>query len=106
MRAITVVESGVQIIDVNRPSPKDCEVLVKVHACGLNRADLVLADGGAHGAAGGHGTIVGMEFSGEIIECGENVKNFSIGDRVMCSGASVWAEYACLLYTSPSPRDV
>ncbi len=98
MKAVTVVESGVQIIDVDTPSPKDTEVLVKVHACGLNRADLVVADGGAHGAAGGPGTIVGMEFSGEIIKCGKNVKNLSIGDRVMCSGASVWAEYAIADY--------
>ena len=94
MRAVTVVESGVQIVEVDTPSPKDEEVLVKVHACGLNRADLVVADGGAHGSAGGNGTIVGMEFSGEIVKCGENVKNLSIGDRVMCSGASAWAEYA------------
>ena len=94
MRAVTVVESGVQIAEVDTPSPKDEEVLVKVHACGLNRADLVVADGGAHGSAGGNGTIVGMEFSGEIVKCGENVKNLSIGDRVMCSGASAWAEYA------------
>ena len=57
MKAVTVVESGVQIIDVDTPSPKDSEVLVKVHACGLNRADLVVADGGAHGGAGGPGTI-------------------------------------------------
>ena len=67
MRAVTVVKTGVQILDINIPSPKDSEVLVKVQACGLNRADLVVADGGAHGAAGGPGTIVGMEFSGEII---------------------------------------
>ena len=53
MKAVTVVKSGVQIINVDTPSPKDSEVLVKVHACGLNRADLVVADGGAHGAAGG-----------------------------------------------------
>ena len=59
---------------------------------------MVVADGGAHGAAGGPGTIVGMEFSGEIIKCGEHVKNLSIGDRVMCSGASVWAEYAIADY--------
>ena len=39
-----------------------------------------------------------MEFSGEIIKCGEHVKNLSIGDRVMCSGASVWAEYAIADY--------
>ena len=98
MRAVTVVESGVQIIDVDVPSPKDSEVLVKVHACGLNRADLVVADGGAHGAAGGPGTIVGMEFSGKIVKCGKNVINLSIGDRVMCSGASAWAEYAVADY--------
>ena len=98
MRAVTVVESGVQIIDVDAPSPKDSEVLVKVHACGLNRADLVVADGGAHGAAGGPGTIVGMEFSGKIVKCGKNVINLSIGDRVMCSGASAWAEYAVADY--------
>ena len=98
MRAVTVVESGVQIIDVDAPSPKDSEVLVKVHACGLNRADLVVADGGAHGVAGGPGTIVGMEFSGKIVKCGKNVINLSIGDRVMCSGASAWAEYAVADY--------
>ena len=98
MKAVTVVESGVQIIDVDTPSPKDSEVLVKVHACGLNRADMVVADGGAHGAAGGPGTIVGMEFSGDIIKCGEHVENLSIGDRVMCSGASAWAEYAIADY--------
>ncbi len=98
MKAVTVVESGVQIVDVDTPSPKDNEVLVKVHTCGLNRADLVVADGGAHGAAGGPGTIVGMEFSGEIVKSGQNVKNISIGDRVMCSGASAWAEYAVADY--------
>ena len=94
MRAVTVVDSGVKIVEVDTPSPRDEEVLVKVYACGLNRADLVVADGGAHGPAGGNGTIVGMEFSGEIVKCGEKVKNLSIGDRVMCSGASAWAEYA------------
>ena len=73
---------------------KKNEVLIKVFSCGLNRADLMVADGGAHGSSGGSGTIVGMEFSGEIIEFGSEVNGFSIGDRVMCSGTSAWAEYA------------
>ena len=47
-----------------------------------------------HSLSGGPGTIVGMEFSGEVVECGNDVKNVSIGDRVMCSGTSTWAEYA------------
>ena len=98
MKAVTVADTGVQILDVDIPKPNNSEVLVKVYSCGLNRADLVVADGGAHGAAGGPGTIVGMEFSGEIVECGNNVKNVSIGDRVMCSGSSTWAEYAIADY--------
>ena len=94
MRAVTVIEGGVNILDVEIPKPKNNEVLVKVFSCGLNRADLMVADGGAHGSAGGSGTIVGMEFSGEVIEFGSDVTNLSVGDRVMCSGTSAWAEYA------------
>jgi NADPH2:quinone reductase len=94
MKAVVVTEEGVRVQNVETPKPKENEVLVKVFACGLNRADLVVADGGAHGASGGPGTIVGMEFSGEIIELGSNVRNYSIGERVMCSGTSAWAEYA------------
>ena len=94
MKAVVVTEKGVSVQNVETPKPKENEVLVKVFACGLNRADLVVADGGAHGASGGPGTIVGMEFSGEVIELGSKVKDYSIGDRVMCSGSSAWAEYA------------
>ena len=94
MKAVVVTEEGVRVQNIETPKPKENEVLVKVFACGLNRADLVVADGGAHGASGGPGTIVGMEFSGEVIELGSNVKGYSIGDRVMCSGSSAWAEYA------------
>ena len=94
MKAVVVTEEGVSVQNVETPKPKENEVLVKVFACGLNRADLVVADGGAHGASGGPGTIVGMEFSGEVIELGSKVKGYSIGDRVMCSGSSAWAEYA------------
>ena len=94
MKAVVVTEEGVRVQNVETPKPKENEVLIKVFACGLNRADLVVADGGAHGASGGPGTIVGMEFSGEIIQLGSNVKDYSIGDRVMCSGSSAWAEYA------------
>ena len=93
MKAVVVTKEGVRVQNVETPKPKENEVLVKVFACGLNRADLVVADGGAHGASGGPGTIVGMEFSGEVIELGSNVRNYSIGDRVMCSGTSAWAEY-------------
>ena len=99
MRAVLVVKNGVEILEVEIPTPNKNEVLVKVFSCGLNRADLMVADGGVHGSSGGTGTIVGMEFSGEVIEFGNEVKGLIIGDRVMCSGSSAWAEYAIALGT-------
>ena len=94
MKAVTVTDDGVKILDAPTPKPKANEVLVRVRACGLNRADLMVASGMAHGAVGGAGTIVGMETSGEIAEVGADVEGFAVGDRVMCSGGSAWAEYA------------
>ena len=97
MNAVVVTDTGVQIQDVPTPSPKSNEVLVRVRACGLNRADLMVASGMAHGRAGGAGTIVGLEFVGEVAEMGAEAKaesGLSVGDRVMCGGASGWAEYA------------
>lgn len=97
MKAVVVTESGVQIQGVSKPSPKPNEVLVRVRACGLNRADLMVASGMAHGRAGGAGTIVGLEFVGEVAELGVEAKaesGLQIGDRVMCGGAQGWAEYA------------
>jgi NADPH2:quinone reductase len=68
-------------------------VLVRVRACALNRADLGMTRGHAHGAAGGVGTVLGMEWAGEIAELGPDVKDVKVGDRVMGSGAAAFAEY-------------
>jgi NADPH2:quinone reductase len=94
MRAATLTENGVQILSAPEPTPKPNEVKIRVRACGLNRADLLVASGHAHGRVGGAGTIVGMEFAGEVVEVGAEAQDVAIGDRVMCSGASGWADYA------------
>lgn len=94
MKAAVVTPNGVEVREVQAPIPQSDQVLVRVRACGLNRADLAVAAGHAHGAIGGAGTIVGMEFAGEVAEVGSNVKNVKPGDRVMCSGAAGYAEYA------------
>jgi NADPH:quinone reductase len=47
-----------------------------------------------HGTAGGPGTILGLEFAGEVAEVGSGVKGIKPGDRVMCSGGGGYAEYA------------
>ncbi len=94
MKAAVVGANGVEIRDVAKPVPGPEQVLVKVRAAGLNRADLAVASGRMHGSSGGPGTIVGMEFSGEVAEVGAAVKDIKPGDRVMCSGAAAYAEYA------------
>ena len=95
MKAAVVTESGVQVQDAPQPRPKPNEVLVRVRAAGLNRADLGVAAGHAHGRMGGPGTILGLEFAGEIAELGADVpRHLKPGDRVMCSGNGGYAEYA------------
>lgn len=94
MKAAIVGAAGVEIADRPMPKPGPDQVLVKVRAAGLNRADVGVASGQAHGRSGGAGTIIGLEWSGEVVEIGAGVDHVKPGDRVMCSGAQAWAEYA------------
>jgi NADPH2:quinone reductase len=93
MKAFIYGANGAEIADVARPQPKGAQVLVRVRANGLNRADLGMTKGHAHGAAGGVGTVLGMEWSGEVAELGPEAKGVNVGDRVMGSGAAAFAEY-------------
>ncbi len=93
MRAGVASPNGVEIRDVPEPRPKPTEILVKVRAVSLNRADLASAIGDAsHGSASG--TPVGAEFAGEVVETGSEVRGFSAGDRVTCFSPGSHAEYA------------
>jgi NADPH2:quinone reductase len=103
MKAAIVTEQGVQLRDAPTPAPKPNEVLVRVRAAALNRADLTVAAGLKHGATGGPGTIVGMEFAGEVTEIGGEVRGVKPGDRVMGSGAGAFAEYAVADWGRVSP---
>ena len=94
MKAVVLTGEGLAVRDVPAPEPKPSEVLVKVAASGLNRADLIMAAGRAHGALGGAGAIAGLEWAGEVAAVGADVPEFKPGDRVMCSGAGGYAEYA------------
>jgi NADPH2:quinone reductase len=93
MKAYVYGAGGAAITEAAKPSPKAAQVLVRVRACALNRADLGMTKGHAHGAAGGVGTVLGMEWAGEIAELGPDVKDVKVGDRVMGSGAAAFAEY-------------
>ena len=94
MKAAVVTQNGVEVRDVPAPVAERNQVLVRVRACALNRADLGVAAGHKHGAIGGPGTIVGMEFAGEVVEVGAEASGLKPGDRVTCSGAAGFAEYA------------
>lgn len=94
MRAACVAAGGVQVQEVPVPHPKPNEVLVAVRAASLNRADLGVAAGHRHGAIGGPGTVPGLEWAGEIVEVGGDVDAYRPGDRVMCSGAGGYAQFA------------
>jgi NADPH:quinone reductase len=106
MKAAIVTEAGLEIREVPQPKPKANEVLVKVRATGLNRADLP----GIYGAGQHHrnpGTIPGIEWAGEVVQCGADAKDFKPGDRVMCTGQAGYAEYAVSDWgrTSPIPAN-
>ena len=106
MKAYVYGANGAEITDVAKPAPKGTQVLVRVRACGLNRADLGMTKGHTHGSAGGAGTVLGMEWAGEIAEVGSDAKGVKIGDRVMGSGGGAFAEYTLAdhgrLFRTPS----
>jgi NADPH2:quinone reductase len=106
MKAYVYGANGAAITEVAKPSPKGAQVLVRVRACGLNRADLGMTKGHAHGGAGGAGTVLGMEWAGEIAEVGPEARGVKAGDKVMGSGSAAFAEYTLAdhgrLFRAPS----
>ena len=93
MKAAILGEAGVDIRDIEKPEPKAGEIVIKVRAASLNRADLLIALGHRHGAQGGVGARLGLECAGEVAAVGSEVKDFKAGDRVMSSAPGAYAEF-------------
>jgi len=102
---------GLQLQDVEKPTPKENEVLIKVHAstvtagdCEMRRLDFPLYLSLPMRIFAGFRrperiTIIGMEFAGEIEAVGKDVKRYREGDQVFGStgfGSGTYAEYICL----------
>ena len=87
MRAVTIVSfGGVEGLEVREvadaPRATHDRVRVRVRAAGLNRADILQRLGHYPAPPGYPQDIPGMEFAGEVVEAGEEVRSWKVGDRV------------------------
>ncbi len=100
MKAIVVDDPGgadqMSLLDIPKPVCGNTDLLIRVYASALNRADIIQREGhypAQHGAS----EIMGLELAGEVIELGSDVTKFNVGDRVYgLSGGGGYAEIATL----------
>ena len=98
MRAVVLTEFGepdvLRIADIGVPTPADDEVLVKVAATALNRADLLQRRGLYPNPFAAEHNVPGMEFAGTVAAAGRHATRWKTGDQVMgiVSGGA-YAEY-------------
>lgn len=99
MRAVYIKSYGgpenLEVREVPEPpKPQNSEVLVRVKAAGLNRADLLQRGGLYRAPEGFSQEIPGMEFAGEVAEIGPEVDAFKAGERVFgITAGGAQAEY-------------
>lgn len=94
-------DAVVQITDVEKPVPKDNQVLIKVRAAGVNPLDWRLMQGGPYivrillGLGKPKIKRPGVDVAGQVEAAGRNVTQFKPGDAVfgLCKGT--FAEYVC-----------
>ena len=83
------------IRDVAVPEPERGEIRVRIHACGLNFADLLMVKG-TYQDTPELPFVLGMEVAGVVDALGDGVEGFAIGDRVaVFGGQGGLAEYGC-----------
>jgi putative PIG3 family NAD(P)H quinone oxidoreductase len=97
MRIVTATTPGgpevLVVREAETPRPLNTQVLIKVHAAGLNRADLLQRQG-KYPPPSGAPDHPGLEVAGEVVECGANVTEFTVGQKVcaLLAGGG-YAEY-------------
>ncbi len=97
MRAIQISKTGgpevLEFVDIPAPKPAAGQVLVKIAASGVNFIDTYLREGRYPAALP---FIPGQEAAGTVLETGEGVSKFVVGDRVAWTGVrGTYAEIAC-----------
>lgn len=104
MKAMLIGENqSLNWTDVPDPVMGDDEVLVKIYAAALNRADLLQREG-KYPSPPGCPEWMGLEIAGKIVAVGKNVTNWKIGDRVCALlGGGGYAEYVAVKYDMLMP---
>jgi NADPH2:quinone reductase len=86
MKAIVITRPGgpevLQLAERPKPAHSPDEVLVKVHAAGINRPDVFQRKGNYPPPAGASPDIPGLEIAGVVVETGANVTRWKTGDKV------------------------
>jgi putative PIG3 family NAD(P)H quinone oxidoreductase len=98
MKALVITKPGgsevLEIREVPTPQPASHEVLVRVHAAGLNRADILQRQGHYPAPPGVPPEIPGLEFAGEVAALGVGSTTWRLGQRVFgIAGGGSQAEY-------------
>jgi len=83
MRAVTIRDKEIVIEEHLDPTPHSGEVLVRVHAAGLNGGDMMQRRGLYPAPPGSPQDIPGMELAGVVDALGAGAERFAVGDRVM-----------------------
>ncbi len=116
MRAVVYDRYGppevLRLEEVERPTPKDDEVLVKVHATTVNRSDVHTREANmtsgpavslisrlVSGLRRPRQPILGSEFAGEVVAVGAAVTEFAVGDNVFGTNGlrfGAYAEFMCV----------
>ena len=103
------------IEDVERPIPKENEVLIRVHATTVSRTDCALRAAEPFfsrfitGVRRPRRRILGSDFAGDVVEAGTAVTAFKVGDRVF--GIKPWkfgahAEFICMQESAALEREI
>jgi len=104
MKAVLAREYGppdrLKVEDVDKPIPKDDEVLIRVHAAGLNALNYLLLNGTLlfrpfFGMKRPKDPRVGADVAGVVEAVGRNVTSFKPGDEVFGVARGAIAEFAC-----------
>jgi L-iditol 2-dehydrogenase len=80
--AVFFKKHDLRVMEVEKPIPRENEVLIKVMACGVCGTDVHIYEGSAGSTQPKPQTILGHEFSGIVSEVGSTVKNVTVGDKV------------------------